>query len=895
MKKKTSFFQNTTVRIISSSHNDIAFLDSPMVTIQFRNDHIILEALQRMEEDPNFYHSMECSLYMKDFLILHPEMKELLGEKLKNGQFGCGATYTQCYEGSETSEGLARQYYLGKRWMEKTFPGCNIRTTWNVDVPGRTMQSAQIMQKSHVDYLFASRMDAGFFRWFSPDGSSVEGYSTGHYHNNSFNAIIGLTYNVYDESSHTGSTQKISIDTGKGHKELAEYMDAVANNYYKKRNIPPFFGFLSIRDYDYPLNLKPVFQTLEQDKNYDFPKFAYASATSFMDDAKRILDKDEYWNIYKGERPNLWLYHEPTHAEAMSANRRGMQLLEEVEQLSVLGLFYDVKYPQEEINACWEKLLYLDHGWGGCNGHITDETYLQTSLKGMEQASSLVKQQATELAKKIRVTHKGNSIVIYNPSLLGKTDEVYLQINWEKLGTMKPVIVDPEGNEIPYQIIDEPAPYTLQIVFIAQIPALGYVRYEIVSRNAAPSKQLAEVSEIDNSVTIKNKFYQVVIKKGGITSLIDNETEENLVPKENPLALFEVFVLDSIGNGSGEFSEIQQASQPFGINPEKYWLGSGYTESAGRVNIQWHIPTHEGMNQPHGEVATIVVGKARFPHFVLVEKITVFNTIKKIKVDVDIEAFDGTMYKEIRMNIPLPQSYRSQYYEVPFGILHIGKNEIQGPIGTKMFVEDGKTIIYPTDCREIHPREIQSWIGASKENGSILVSCPDTPTCDFHQNTPDYQPILLASRHSCFSAGNPYMQIGNHHYSFAYTNQKGNYEDAINVIREEKHPFVPICLYQEEQHEGISERIHGITIQGNVFTSIVKKAEDTDELIIRVYEPFGKKASFSINFSEVISTIRKTDLLEYGGVREKGSSFQDTIEPYAIETYAIGLNNPNKG
>lgn len=48
------FFQNHNVPVLSSSHNDIAFLDSPLVTIQFRNERIIKEAILQMEKDPGF-------------------------------------------------------------------------------------------------------------------------------------------------------------------------------------------------------------------------------------------------------------------------------------------------------------------------------------------------------------------------------------------------------------------------------------------------------------------------------------------------------------------------------------------------------------------------------------------------------------------------------------------------------------------------------------------------------------------------------------------------------------------------------------------------------------------------------------------------------------------------
>ena len=887
------FFQNHNVPVLSSSHNDIAFLDSPLVTIQFRNERIIKEAILQMEKDPGFFHSMECSLYLKDFLILHPELKERLTDVMKSGQFGCGATFTQCYEGSETSEGLVRQYYLGKRWLEKVFKGCKIRVAWNEDVPDRTMQSAQIMKKCHVDYLFVSRMDAGFFKWYSPDGSFVTGYSTGHYHHNSLNEIIGLHYNVYDEKEHSEEGIRTRIDTAIGHNRLATYLETVAKNYYKKRNIPPYFGLLSIRDYDYPLNLTPYFQALLQDKEYAFPKLYYTSASTFMDEANKLLDKDEYWNTYRGERPNLWIYHEPTHADAFRYNRNGMQILEETERFSALGRMLVKKvfpYPEDEINSCWAKLLYLDHGWGGKNGHITDETYLQTSLNGYEQARSLRKRILEAMDKAITVQAEQNTITVFNASFFDRTDEVSVIIDWEAVGAIAPRLLDSDGTEIPYQIIEEPAPYSIRILFIANIPALGYKRYRLSANQKRCMQEPVETAkEQDNSIKVDNDYYSVVIGKGGITELFDKETRENLVPQNSPLALFEVFVVDSVGNGSGEFSEIQQPSLPYGSDSTKYWLGSGYTESAGRQNIQWHIPSHEGMNQPTGTVATIVVGTARFPHFVLKETLTIFNHIKKIKVDINIEAFDGTMYKEIRLHVPLPENYSSLSYEVPFGILHVGKDEVSGPIGNNMF-EKNRAVLYPTDCREIRPREIQTWLAATDGASSILLAAPDTPACDVWRKGHLFQPILLATRHSCMDAGNPYTQIGNHSYTFSYVSVPRPLQDALPAIEEEKHPFNAVCSYHQYPHPGLPQVQRGIEVGKEIRLSAFKKAEDSDELVLRVYEPFGRESAFRIKLAKKLREVRKTDMLEYEGEKKKATTVDDCLSPFSIETYCVSLD-----
>lgn len=880
-----TYFSDSCVYIISSSHNDIAFLDSPLATILFRNQMIIDQAIQRMEEDPSFFHSMECVLYLKDYLILHPNMKERLGRVLANGQFGCGATFTQCYETSLSSEALIRQYYLGKRWLKKIFPEVDLKTVWNVDVPSRAKQSSQVMNQCGVNYLFISRMDAGFFHWYSPDGSRVSGYSTGHYHHNSLNHILNLTYDVYENHDSEEVDREIHGDLEKGRKDLAEYLDAVAT-FYQKRSIPPFTAFLSIRDYDYPLNLTSYMQTLRE--GTALPEFAYSSAEEFMNKAMQELDQEAHFNHYHGERPNLWVYHQSSHAKAFWYSRNGIRLLEEAERFAVIAMLKDIPYPQEEIDCAWAELLYLDHGWGGANGHITDETYLQTSKRGFERSHALHTSIRDTLGALIRVPEDGSYLTLFNPTFHSKKDTISCVIDWRQLGSVYFTLQDAQGASIPHQIVEEPKPYHVRILFTAEVPALGHVRYRIVpSTTNLVLNTESHVTETESTIQIENQFYSLKINRGGITSLFDKELGKQLLPKDSTLALFEIFVLDSCGNGSGEFSEIQQANNAYGSESQKYWLGSGYTESTGKQNISWRIARNEGLNQCDGDVATIITGEARFPHFVLQQEFTVHHQVKKISVKVGIEAWDGTMYKEIRINVPYQSEDSSITYEIPLGILTVGEDEVDKAVGTEFYVYDGKTVQYPTPCKEIHPREVQSWIGISHEAHSVFISCPDTPSFDFDESRGVVQPILLASRHSCLPTGNPYHQRGSHEFAFALTSMQGDKLSCIQKHSGNGYPISATVSYNSKKREGLPLQTSALLVSGPVEISTIKKAEDTDDLVLRVFEQYGKQTPFSVTLSDGISAYRKSDMLENGGEFVLEKCIKDSLKPYTVQTYVL--------
>ena len=177
------YFADGTVHLICSSHNDIAWFDTPAKTIERRDTACVTPALERMKKRDDVYFSMENVLYLQEYLERHPEKKQEIFELTKSGRFDWGATYNQPYEGLLSSEQLVRQVYHGAKYIRKLFPGTPARVAYNVDVPGRSIQMPQILSKAGIPYLVLSRHESGIFKWASPDGSSILCWSMGNYAN----------------------------------------------------------------------------------------------------------------------------------------------------------------------------------------------------------------------------------------------------------------------------------------------------------------------------------------------------------------------------------------------------------------------------------------------------------------------------------------------------------------------------------------------------------------------------------------------------------------------------------------------------------------------------------------------------------------------------------------
>lgn len=167
--------------VFTTTHQDLAWLNNLDACIADRDTLWLTPFLKRLAEEPDFRMDIEQTSILREYIHRHPETKSLFSKYMNEGRICVGGTYIQPYEEMYSGESLARQFYLGTRWLKKNFDGYNSLSYFNVDVPGRTLQMPQIMKKAGIDNLVISRHERGLFYWEAPDGSKVRSYTPGHY------------------------------------------------------------------------------------------------------------------------------------------------------------------------------------------------------------------------------------------------------------------------------------------------------------------------------------------------------------------------------------------------------------------------------------------------------------------------------------------------------------------------------------------------------------------------------------------------------------------------------------------------------------------------------------------------------------------------------------------
>tara|TARA_R110000868_G_scaffold76774_5_gene220534 strand:+ start:31585 stop:34458 length:2874 start_codon:yes stop_codon:yes gene_type:complete len=837
------YFSEGTFHIISSSHQDIAWMDTPEYCMHERVNEIIAPALDIMKSDKDYYFGMEQALNLKEFVEAHPERKDEVIERYKEGRFTWGATYNQPYEGMQMGEQLIREMYFGKLWIKENFDGVLEETAFNTDVPGRTLQFPQILAKSGVENLFVSRMREGFYDWHSPDGSSVLTYTPGNY------GWAAMFYKLFEEDA-IEALHKIQNRV------------KMWSDYYKKHNLPPHFAIVLSNDASGPVDYGHVVKEWNEivaKTGANIPSLRHSTVTSFLSEIKQPGAKFE---DLEGDRPNIWAYiHGPGHHKAITASRKAGRILPSAEIFgtvdALLNKSFD-QYPTSRLSKAFEESIYPDHGWGGKNGHITDSIFKDKLEFAADEADKLLQASLNSISEKIK-TEKSNGIVVYN------------DLSWKRSGLASAKIdnanayyvIDDRGNVVPSQTSTG---NSNEIQFYAlDIPSLGYKTFYL-----RKGKKSSKVNKAVAPNSLTNDYYTMHLGKGGISYLFDHNLGAEIM-NTTRFSGGDILSMGYNGNGAGEFT---QMTEP---NMEDYDKMSNH-------NGNWEIVAD-------GAVYTEYENKAKFKHISTVaQRIRVFHQEKKIDFFIDFHNWDGTHNREFRFAVPLNMENSKIKYEVPLAIAEVGKTEMKNAPGGWAW---GGT--YDQKPVTIHPREVMNFIAAENEDFAVTMAT-DVALADWIDPTReavDYtvlQGILMASHKSCHGEGNWYHQTGDHHFKFSLSSHKADESTSFQFGTASNHPLRTVFKPRSNTNGELAQEMSFFNVSDPmVRISTIKKSEKSNDVIMRLVEMEGKDKEPTIKLALPFKELIKTNLIEeeQSKLPLSGKDFKVNVGHNAIDTYKL--------
>jgi alpha-mannosidase len=837
--------------IISSSHQDIAWMDSPQKCVEFRDRNVISPALAMLGKNGAYAFSMENMLNLMEYLERHPDRKDEIARYTREGRMEWGATFNQPYESLLSGEQLVREAYFGRRWIKKNFPGCDARVYFSPDVPGRSMQMPQILAKAGIPYLVMSRYQEGLYRWASPDGTSVLAYSPGHYGNAS------AYLNAAPEEAAKAIAGKV----------------AKWEEYHAARNLPPRFPLLNSVDFSQPTD----FDALIKNWNGSGRTAGAVPLTMEYSSARRFFEaidvKAAKFQTITGERPNLWLYiHGPTHHWAISAGREAGRLLPAAETFSAARAVIEggfSAYPARRLEEAWQAAIYPDHGWGGKEGQVTDRLFRKKYEFARDEGRDMLSTALAGIAPHIKTRpNPGVPLIVFNTLSWKRTDPVVCLVT-PRSGDF--LLRDGDGKETAYQrlpALPGQAEGAVRIEFAAgDVPGLGYKTWYLAE--GRPASVMNPASARANSV--ENAFYRIELAPGGVKSIFDKELGRDVLAAGKFLG-FEVFTMQSVGNGAGEFGRVQQPTM----------------EGFDRLGL--HGPAWKLSETESGPMKTVFILEQPLKNCTVRQRLIVRNDVKRIDCEVDLLGWDGDPYREFRMALPVNAEKGRVAYEVPLGVVEVGSSEIKGPGGPAY-----GNFVYDEECSDIRPREVQNFLSAGDDRFGVTLST-SVAVCDYKDPTtspvayPVLQPILLASRRSCHSEGNWYLQEGDHHYRFSLTSHGPGWRSGYKQGIQPNNPLIALVNPATRAGASLPDTMSFLSLSApNILVSTLKKAEDDDSVILRVYDIEGKDAEARLNLFFPLRSLESVNIIEEApkGLKPAKDGFVLKVGHHAVETFRL--------
>ena len=531
-------------------------------------------------------------------------------------------------------------------------------------------------------------------------------------------------------------------------------------------------------------------------------------------------------------------------------NRKNELLADAAEKASSVAMWLGVrKYPSQQLQDAWVRTLWQQHHDGitgtsilSANEYSYNEYYLANRAFAQELSTS-----AGAAIQLMDTQTEGTPIVVYNPLSHERTDIVEGSVYTGRMQT-KVRVLDPEGNEVLSQVTGyDFATRSLHFIFAATVPSLGYAVYE--ARIGEESSLTSDLSvEMGNSQKrMANGKYRISVNSNGdISNLYDLQNRRTLINSairqqliydhEDTWPAWEVSYTDVCRTPSSYVSKnveielVEDGPLRKSLKVKRQQEGSTFIQYIRMNAVNDRI---ECVNEVDWQTYERML-KVNFPFYA--------STLKNARTTYDISL--GTISRGIRT---------SDEYEV-CGNQWADQSNTSNSYGVSIL----------SDCK----------YGWDKPNDtSLRLTLLRTPSCKNYDHQAN-------------------MDLGPNKFTYALFPHDGGWSEQTQMQAGQLNQ--PLIAFVAPKHAGaLGRRVAFASLSTDkVAIKVLKKAEDTDELIVRVYEWVGEdQQNVRLSFPVPIVSAREVNGIEeeIGSATTDGNDILFNIGHYGPKTFAVRL------
>jgi alpha-mannosidase len=840
-----------TYRLDGNGHIDAAWLWPWSETVDVVK-RTFSTALQLMYEYPGYTYTQSAAAYNEWMADKYPDINQEIAKRIKEGRWEIvGGMWVEPDLNMPDGESLVRQLLVGQRFFKKTY-GVEARIGWNPDSFGYTWQLPQIYKKSGIDYFVTQKMawnDTNqlpfkLFWWESPDGSKVLAYFPHDYVNLSLNPVR-LANDMKNAREHSpGMTEMLDLygvgDHGGGPTRaiLDEGFHWAGSNH-----VTPKYEFGTAQGF---------FDTVEKQIAPESPTWNYRSIAKGYQAPPSVAGKISI-PTWKSEL--YFEYHRgvmTTQANHKANMRHSEQQVENAEKWSSLAWVLPGRgtfsYPGAELTEDWKKVLFNQfHDLAAGSGIGVIYRDAQKDYDVVRWSTDKISSGALQtIGERIDTRGEGIPVIVYNPLGWQRSGDVRVQV--QVTGSAELSIADPtlKGQaSAPIRFsVDEKTGVAVLTFHVSDVPALGYkvVRIMANRRGAVTGDSAADLGE---SIQLTGAGLRVVVdKKTGCITSLKQGGAETLAP-------------GVCGDELQAFKDTPKEYDAWNVDPGTLDQTPTLLNQAAAVELVNAKTLRPGIRVTHS-----------WQNSKFVQTISLKGDMVDVENDIDWHE----RHVLLKAAFPLAATSDLATYEIPYGTVERPttrnnsweKAQFEVPAMRWADLGDGKRGMSLLN---------QTKFGYDATGNLLRLTLLRGPTW------PD-----------------PEADQGHHHFHYALYPHAGTWKDAGTVRHGWEYNF-PLEAIVTTAHAGELPAVHAFVSVSpeNVVLTAVKKAEDADGLILRVYEWEGQSSTAEFHVPAGATGATITNLMEKpegSPVQVAGDIIKVPIHPYEILT--VQVNYPPK-
>ena len=526
-------------------------------------------------------------------------------------------------------------------------------------------------------------------------------------------------------------------------------------------------------------------------------------------------------------------------------NRQNEHLGDAAERTAVMADWLGTtKYPIQRMTDTWRRMI-----WHQFHDDVTGtsiprayEFSWNDELLALKTFSQVLTHSVSDVISKMDTRVKGTPIVVYNNETFPVNSVATVELNDNKNYT----VTDAKGKRVVSQTVERDGRNYL--LFDAQVPATGFAVYGIQSTN-----KVSGVKEIQGS-SIENSEYRLTVnEQGDVVSVYDKRYQKELVAEGKSLRLV---VFDDCKSYQWPAWEILKATldrQPLPIHND---VMVSMTEGPLRKTLT--------VEKKYGETS-------------IVQRIHLYEGGQARRIDFENDVDWKSLNALLKAEFPLSVSNEKASYDIGLGSVKRGNNR--------------------DNAFEVYAHE---WTDLTDRSGDYGVTFINDSK--YGWDKPQDNTLRLSLLYSPKTNGNydyqAYQDLGHHVFTYSIIGHQGELRNA-DAAKQALALNSKLKSFVSTKHQGLLGNSFSFLSSDNdqVFVRALKRAEASDEYVVRVYEMGGKQTQrATLTFASDIAEATEADGTEKtkGTASFSGKGLQVEIKPFSVKTFKVKLKNENR-